>query len=663
MEPGRGPKIPAAPGRITGMTASFIPGRQLAREFYTEAVRPVLAEAYPSLPYSAALLGSGSEVLGFHSQRSTDHNWGPRLQVFLSAGDAGRRTGELTAIFAKRLPRSFRGYPTMFPVADQEGEARHWVEVADLGSWLTGQLGFDPRQPVTLLDWLATPTQRLAGVTAGEVFHDGLGELNQARSRLGWYPQDLWRYVLACQWQRIAQEEAFPGRGGRAGGPHPGCVRDRLGEPRAASVPRLRNRRRAAQPVAAHQARGSPGPAVPQPAVPGPGRGQVLGGIAGSHHRAADPGIAAGWCHRPVRRQHRRPRLPPAAAGHGRRRHPACGLTVTHSVTKCSEPTRQSSRSGPGAGGGKAKQPTSSACVVACGPAGVTNVTWPASAGVSWPTIPASSISISTLMRSPWKVSMCRLSAPLSRTSAPAFSSESSRPRTSSSASTVRQVNAAWAALMAVSSTGDSPSAARSSHNSSSSLHIGELTPVTSCPPWGGRSWMRVGSHRLRFPQPVKASPQRRANAADGHTHHLADLLIGRRRVTGPQPQQPLIPGRQLAQPVPQCLPEFGPQHVSVGVCGHALLHDTIGVRVHRQHSPPGPQVGSAFTLGGCHQPARQGRRLAQVWQVLHQPQPDRLADILRIRSAEMGTPYHSHHQLRVPAYQLVPGGLSAVRA
>src|SRR6266568_2956610 len=217
MEPGRGPKIPAAPGRITGMTASFIPGRQLAREFYTEAVRPVLAEAYPSLPYSAALLGSGSEVLGFHSQRSTDHNWGPRLQVFLSAGDAGRRTGELTAIFAKRLPRSFRGYPTMFPVADQEGEARHWVEVADLGSWLTGQLGFDPRQPVTLLDWLATPTQRLAGVTAGEVFHDGLGELNQARSRLGWYPQDLWRYVLACQWQRIAQEEAFPGRCSEAG--------------------------------------------------------------------------------------------------------------------------------------------------------------------------------------------------------------------------------------------------------------------------------------------------------------------------------------------------------------------------------------------------------------------------------------------------------------
>src|SRR5258708_18276347 len=39
-----------------------------------------------------------------------------------------------------------------------------------------------------------------------------LGELSQARARLAWYPRDVWLYVLACQWQRVAQEEAFPGR-------------------------------------------------------------------------------------------------------------------------------------------------------------------------------------------------------------------------------------------------------------------------------------------------------------------------------------------------------------------------------------------------------------------------------------------------------------------
>jgi Domain of unknown function (DUF4037) len=51
----------------------------------------------------------------------------------------------------------------------------------------------------------------------GEVFHDGAGELTRARARLAWYPRDVWLYVLACQWQRIGQEEAFPGRCAEAG--------------------------------------------------------------------------------------------------------------------------------------------------------------------------------------------------------------------------------------------------------------------------------------------------------------------------------------------------------------------------------------------------------------------------------------------------------------
>lgn len=208
-------------GKIVGMTAPFIPGLRLAAEYYTEVVRPLLDRAYPGLAYSAALLGSGSEVLGFDSQRSTDHNWGPRLQVFLAASSGpsgGPGSGEIAAMLAGRIPATFRGHRTVFPgTEDPGGTARHWVDVHPLRSWLEGQLGFDPTQPVGLLDWLATPAQRLAEVTAGAVFHDGPGELTQARARLAWYPRDVWLYVLACQWQRIAEEEAFPGRCGEAG--------------------------------------------------------------------------------------------------------------------------------------------------------------------------------------------------------------------------------------------------------------------------------------------------------------------------------------------------------------------------------------------------------------------------------------------------------------
>jgi hypothetical protein len=196
----------------------FVPGLDLARDFYAAAVRPLLHEEFPRLEYAAALLGPGSDVAGFDTERSTDHDWGPRLLVYLADGEAERHAASITAMLAARLPREFRGYPVKFPVTrEPDPIARHRVEVAGLGGWLTGWLGFDPRAAVTLLDWLATPTQRLAELTTGEVFHDGPGELTRARENTAWYPDDVWRYVLACQWQRVDQEEPFPGRCAEAG--------------------------------------------------------------------------------------------------------------------------------------------------------------------------------------------------------------------------------------------------------------------------------------------------------------------------------------------------------------------------------------------------------------------------------------------------------------
>jgi hypothetical protein len=99
------------PGRITDVGTAFVPGLQLAREFYAIVVRPLLEERFPGVPYAAALLGPGSEVGGFDSQRSTDHDWGPRLQVFLPDGDAARQAPDITAMLASRLPADFRSYP------------------------------------------------------------------------------------------------------------------------------------------------------------------------------------------------------------------------------------------------------------------------------------------------------------------------------------------------------------------------------------------------------------------------------------------------------------------------------------------------------------------------------------------------------------------------
>lgn len=67
-----------AAGRVDEMMSSFIPGLELSRTFYVQVVRPILTD----IPHSAALIGAGSEVLAFDTERSTDHDWGPRVVLF-----------------------------------------------------------------------------------------------------------------------------------------------------------------------------------------------------------------------------------------------------------------------------------------------------------------------------------------------------------------------------------------------------------------------------------------------------------------------------------------------------------------------------------------------------------------------------------------------------
>ncbi len=97
-----------------------------------------------------------------------------------------------------------------------EGPAEQQVWVRDLLAELVEQLGADPRGGLSAAEWLMVPTQILRQLTGGAVFHDDIG-LGAYRAALAWYPDDVWRYVLACQWQRLDQEEPFVGRCGEVG--------------------------------------------------------------------------------------------------------------------------------------------------------------------------------------------------------------------------------------------------------------------------------------------------------------------------------------------------------------------------------------------------------------------------------------------------------------
>ncbi|CAA9580392.1 MAG: hypothetical protein AVDCRST_MAG86-2712 [uncultured Truepera sp.] len=202
----------------------FIKGLELNRLFYAEAVRPLL-ERYVNPPHAAAQLGAGSDVLGFDTEMSTDHDWGPSVTLFLRE-DNFSQADAIREMMAQRLPHRFHGYPTRSAEAPDEpgtllmadGEAdRHRVFVTTARRFVFRQLNFDLNTPVQVADWLTFPSQSLLGLTAGAVYHDGIGEVSALRERFAYYPHDVWLYLLAAGWQRIGQEEPFVGRAGSVG--------------------------------------------------------------------------------------------------------------------------------------------------------------------------------------------------------------------------------------------------------------------------------------------------------------------------------------------------------------------------------------------------------------------------------------------------------------
>jgi Domain of unknown function (DUF4037) len=181
---------------------SFIPGTELCGAFYAETVRPLLSGRL----HSAALLGWGSDVLGYDTERSTDHGWGPRLLVIVELADVE----PVFRLLDDQLPELFRGWPVRF--GWDNVPPRHQVAVTTLQTWILDQLGVDATRGMSTVDWLMVPQQRLLGVVAGAVYADESGALTELRNSLSWYPEQVWRWLLACQWRRLAQEEAFVAR-------------------------------------------------------------------------------------------------------------------------------------------------------------------------------------------------------------------------------------------------------------------------------------------------------------------------------------------------------------------------------------------------------------------------------------------------------------------
>jgi hypothetical protein len=152
------------PTRVEVLTLdTFIPGLELNRIFYEEIVRPILVARFPDLAYSAALMGYGSDVLGYDTALSADHEWGPRLLLFLPDDASTGLAESIDDVLRHELPPTFLGYSTNFsaPAATGWGvrrlerlkpgeggevsEVNHHIKVLTVTGWLQQSLVLLPR--------------------------------------------------------------------------------------------------------------------------------------------------------------------------------------------------------------------------------------------------------------------------------------------------------------------------------------------------------------------------------------------------------------------------------------------------------------------------------------------------------------------------------------
>lgn len=196
-------------------------GLDLSRRFYDTLVAPIIADALPELRYAAARLGDGSEVLGFDTEMSADHNYGPTVQIFLDRADFAH-ADTLMATLDRHLPACFEDWTVRYPSLGRHVRADGWltsdhgVELMTLEALMQRQFGTG-LESYSNVDWLGFPQQRLLTITAGAVFRDDAARLAELRRRLDYFPRDVWLLRLATQWDRLGEERAFVGRTGQLG--------------------------------------------------------------------------------------------------------------------------------------------------------------------------------------------------------------------------------------------------------------------------------------------------------------------------------------------------------------------------------------------------------------------------------------------------------------
>ena len=202
------PDAAASSGTVPSDTTPThtIPGLKLARAYWNEYGKPLIAERYPEYQgrIAAGLVGHGSECYGFDDELSHDHDFGPGFCLWLTDEDYAAIGERLQADY-ESLPDTFMGFGPKSQTARAQGAGRR-VGVFRIGDFFESITGYRQAPPADRPhEWLMLDEPTLAAATNGEVFADPLGAFSKTRQGFKLMPEDVRLSLISRRLGMIAQ--------------------------------------------------------------------------------------------------------------------------------------------------------------------------------------------------------------------------------------------------------------------------------------------------------------------------------------------------------------------------------------------------------------------------------------------------------------------------
>lgn len=216
-------------GAAEAVSACPVSGLKLARAFWTQMGKPMIAAKYPQYAgrIAAGLVGHGSECYGFDDAYSQDHDFGPRFCLWLTDEDYAAIGERLEADY-EALPRKFsvdaQGRVTFeaharsdasgtfpsagagSPVTPRAQGANRRDGVFRIGDFFESITGYRTAPAQTAPhEWLMLAESTLAAATNGEVFADPTGQFSKTRQGFKDMPDDVRLALISKRLGMIAQ--------------------------------------------------------------------------------------------------------------------------------------------------------------------------------------------------------------------------------------------------------------------------------------------------------------------------------------------------------------------------------------------------------------------------------------------------------------------------